>query len=75
MNYLNRRAYWYCLALMVFAADQTAKSWIHLTSPLGWSREVAPFFNLIHVLPPKSTRRSVRGRISGYAAPTPPMIA
>ncbi|TQK27645.1 hypothetical protein FBY28_0598 [Arthrobacter sp. SLBN-53] len=42
---------------------------------LDVARAVLSTFNLIHVLPPKSTRRSVRGRISGYAAPTPPMIA
>ena len=52
MKYVNRPARWYCLALVVFAADQTAKTWIHLTTLLGWSREVAPFFSLVHVLNP-----------------------
>jgi signal peptidase II len=52
MKYVNRPARWYCLALVVFAADQTAKTWIHLTTLLGWSSEVAPFFSLVHVLNP-----------------------
>ena len=52
MKYVNRPARWYCLALVVFTAVQTAKTWIHLTTLLGWSREVAPFFSLVHVLNP-----------------------
>lgn len=52
MNYPNRRAHWYSLAFVVLAVDQATKSYIDLTTPLGWSREVTPFFNLVHVLNP-----------------------
>nr|WP_060985668.1 signal peptidase II [uncultured Acidovorax sp.] len=52
MNYPNRTAHWYSLAFVVLAADQAAKSYIAMTTPLGWSREVTPFFNLVHALNP-----------------------
>ncbi|MBU0588333.1 MAG: lipoprotein signal peptidase [Gammaproteobacteria bacterium] len=52
MDYPNQRSHWYSLAIVVFAADQAAKSFIDLSTPLGWSREVTPFFNLVHVLNP-----------------------
>lgn len=43
---------WYSLASAIFVCDQTVKSHIHMTTPLGWSHEVTPFFNLVHVLNP-----------------------
>lgn len=43
---------WYLLAASVFLADQVAKSYIDALKPLGWSHEVTPFFNLVHVLNP-----------------------
>lgn len=52
MNYPNRTAHWYSLAFVVLAADQAAKSYIATTTPLGWSHEVTPFFNLVHALNP-----------------------
>lgn len=52
MTYPNRKAYWYYMAFAVLAIDQAAKSFFDLTTPLGWSLEVAPFFNLVHVLNP-----------------------
>lgn len=52
MTYPNRKSYWYSVALVVLAIDQSAKSFIDLTTPLGWSLEVTPFFNLVHVLNP-----------------------
>ena len=52
MNHPFRNAQWYALAIIVFAADQAAKSDIDMTTPLGWSREVTSFFNLVHVLNP-----------------------
>lgn len=52
MNYSSRRAHWYFFALFVLAVDQAAKSYIDLTTPPGWSHEVTPFFNLVHVLNP-----------------------
>ena len=48
----NRTVHWYFLAFVVLAADQTAKSYIAMTTPLGWLREVTPFFNLVHALNP-----------------------
>lgn len=48
----HRPARWYLLAFFVLAADQAAKTFIHATRPLGWSAEVTPFFNLVHVLNP-----------------------
>lgn len=48
MNYPNRSVHWYCLASIVVAADQAAKSYIVLGTPLGWTREVVGFFNLVH---------------------------
>lgn len=44
------RAQWYSLASVFFAADQATKIYIDMTSPLGWSRDVTSFFNLVHVL-------------------------
>lgn len=48
----HRPARWYLLAFLVLVADQAAKTFIHTTRPLGWSVEVTPFFNLVHVLNP-----------------------
>ena len=47
-----RRTQWYSLALVVFAGDQATKSYIDMATPLGWSREVTSFFNLVHFLNP-----------------------
>nr|WP_067513103.1 signal peptidase II [uncultured Acidovorax sp.] len=44
--------HWYYLAFVVFAGDQAVKSYIDMTTPLGWSHEVTSFFNLVHVLNP-----------------------
>lgn len=52
MNYPNRHARWYALALVMLAVDQATKSFIKLTTPQGWLLEVTPFFNLVHVLNP-----------------------
>lgn len=52
MTYPNRKSYWYSVAFIVLAIDQATKSLIDLTTPLGWSLEVTPFFNLVHVLNP-----------------------
>ena len=52
MNRPLHRAQWYALATGIFAADQVAKTYIDMTTPLGWSRDVTPFFNLVHVLNP-----------------------
>lgn len=52
MTDLNRKTHWYSIAFIVLVIDQAAKSFIALTTPLGWSLEVAPFFNLVHVLNP-----------------------
>lgn len=52
MNNLSKRIQWYALAITVFLADQTAKSYIDATTPLGWSHEVTSFFNLVHALNP-----------------------
>ena len=52
MNHNPSKAQWYSLAIVVFAADQAAKTGIDMTTPLGWSREVTSFFNLVHVLNP-----------------------
>ena len=52
MNHTPRKAQWYSLAIGIFAADQAAKTYIDMTTPLGWSRDVTPFFNLVHVLNP-----------------------
>lgn len=52
MNYPHRKAPWYSLAFAVFAGDQAAKSYIDMTTPLGWSYDVTSFFNLVHVLNP-----------------------
>lgn len=52
MNHNPSKAQLYSLAIVVFAADQAAKTGIDMTTPLGWSREVTSFFNLVHVLNP-----------------------
>lgn len=52
MNHPPHKAQWYSLATVVFASDQTAKTYIDTTTPLGWSHEVASFFNVVHVLNP-----------------------
>lgn len=52
MNSLSHKVQWYSLAVGIFAVDQAAKSYIDMTKPLGWSREVTSFFNLVHVLNP-----------------------
>lgn len=46
------RAQWHSIAIAAFSADQAAKIYIDMTTPLGWSREVTSFFNLVHVLNP-----------------------
>lgn len=43
---------WFYLAFVVFGGDQAIKSYIEMTTPLGWSHEVTSFFNLVHVLNP-----------------------
>lgn len=48
----DRKTAWYVLALLVLAADQALKTSIALSTPLGWSQQVTPFFNLVHVLNP-----------------------
>ena len=52
MSHPSERAQWYSLAIGILAADQAAKTYIDMTTPLGWSRDVTPFFNLVHVLNP-----------------------
>lgn len=52
MSRSPERAQWYSLAIGILAADQAAKTYIDMTTPLGWSRDVTPFFNLVHVLNP-----------------------
>ena len=52
MSHSTERAQWYSLAIGILAADQAAKTYIDMTTPLGWSRDVTPFFNLVHVLNP-----------------------
>ena len=52
MNHPPYKAQWYSLAIGILAADQAAKTYIDMTTPLGWSRDVTPFFNLVHVLNP-----------------------
>lgn len=52
MNHSSRKALGYSLAVAVFAGDQAVKSYIDITTPLGWSHEVTPFFNVVHVLNP-----------------------
>ena len=52
MNYVPQRMLWYSSAIAVVVIDQAAKSYIDLMTPLGWSREVTSFFNLVHVLNP-----------------------
>lgn len=51
MHYTHS-THWYYLAFVVFASDQAIKSYIEMTTPLGWSHEVTSFFNLVHVLNP-----------------------
>jgi signal peptidase II len=52
MNHSPRKAHWYAVAAAAFAGDQAAKTYIDMTTPLGWSHEVTSFFNLVHVLNP-----------------------
>lgn len=52
MNHPLRKAQWYSLAIVALAGDQAAKTYIDMTTPLGWSHEVTSFFNLVHVLNP-----------------------
>ncbi|MGN6827134.1 signal peptidase II [Paucibacter sp. M5-1] len=52
MNHPPRNAPWYSLAIAVLIGDQAAKTYIDMTTPLGWSHEVTSFFNLVHVLNP-----------------------
>ena len=52
MSYPYRNSPWYALAFAAFAGDQAAKSYVDMSTPLGWSHEVTPFFNLVHVLNP-----------------------
>jgi len=48
----SHKALWYSLAIVVFACDQAAKTYIDMATPLGWAHEVTSFFNLVHVLNP-----------------------
>jgi len=48
----NRKARSYFKAFIVLAIDQAAKTFVDLTTPLGWSLELTTFFNLVHVLNP-----------------------
>ncbi|TWO64415.1 signal peptidase II [Caenimonas sedimenti] len=48
----HRQAPWFALACAVLIADQSVKSYIDATTPLGWSSALTPFFNLVHVLNP-----------------------
>lgn len=52
MNHPSRRGYWFSIAFAVLAVDQAVKSYVDLTAPLGWSSQVTPFFNVVHVLNP-----------------------
>ncbi len=52
MTDFNQKKHWYCIASTVLVADQVAKSVIAMVTPLGWLREVTPFFNLVHTLNP-----------------------
>jgi signal peptidase II len=53
MSYRHRKSHhWYSLAFAVLAGDQAAKSYIDMTTSLGWSHEVTSFFNLVHILNP-----------------------
>lgn len=52
MIHPDRKSRRYHLAFVLFAGDQAAKSYVEMTRPLGWSHEVTPFFNLVHVLNP-----------------------
>jgi signal peptidase II len=52
MHHPPRKALWYSLAVTVFAGDQAVKTYVDMTTPLGWSHEVTSFFNLVHVLNP-----------------------
>lgn len=52
MNHTSQKVKWYSVAAAVLAADQAAKTYIDMTTPLGWSHEVTSFFNLVHVLNP-----------------------
>lgn len=52
MNHPLSKAQWYSIAIAVFAADQAAKTYIDMTTPLGWSAEITSFFDLVHVLNP-----------------------
>ncbi|MDP3857718.1 MAG: signal peptidase II [Stagnimonas sp.] len=52
MNHPVRKAQWYALAIIAFVGDQASKTYIDMTTPLGWSHEVTSFFNLVHVLNP-----------------------
>ena len=52
MNHPPRKAQWYSLAIAVLVGDQAAKTYIDMTTPLRWSQEVTPFFNLVHLLNP-----------------------
>ena len=52
MTHSSRRAQWYAIAVAAFVGDQAAKTYVDMTTPLGWSHEVTSFFNLVHVLNP-----------------------
>ncbi len=52
MNPSTRKAHWYSLAIVAFAVDQAAKTYVDMTTHLGWSHEVTSFFNLVHILNP-----------------------
>ena len=52
MKPFPRNAHWYSLAIVTFAGDQAAKTYIDMATHLGWSHEVTSFFNLVHILNP-----------------------
>jgi signal peptidase II len=52
MIYPIDRTRWFSVAIVIFACDYSAKSYIAGTTPVGWAYEVTSFFNLVHVLNP-----------------------
>lgn len=52
MQHPSPKARWYAIAIAVFAGDQITKTYVDMTTPLGWSHGVTSFFNLVHILNP-----------------------
>ncbi|MGV8442432.1 signal peptidase II, partial [Pseudomonas aeruginosa] len=50
----------------MFAGEQAAKSYIYATTPLGWSHEVASFFNLVHALNPGASFSFLAGAVGWH---------